>query len=145
MQVKLKLLNDLATIPQYANTGDACVDLTATSFEVKEGFIEYGTGITLEIPDGHVGLIFPRSSVTNKPLMLKNSVGVIDSSYRGEIKFRFQTLVDNHNSIMSTQRYKVGDRIGQLLILPFPKVEFITSDALTDTDRGAGGYGSTGN
>ncbi len=125
-------------IPSYAKEGDACFDLTATSINLMDKFIEYGTGLAMEIPEGYVGLIFPRSSVTNKDLILKNSVGVVDSGYRGEIKFRFLRTKD------IIEAYSVGDRIGQMMILPHPTVELEEVDELTISDRGEGGYGSTG-
>jgi dUTP pyrophosphatase len=141
MKLKIKKLDPSATIPSYAKGGDACFDLTATSINLTDKYIEYGTGLSMEIPEGYVGLIFPRSSVTNKDLMLKNSVGVIDSGYRGEIKFRF-----NNVSAAETLAYiyTVGERIGQMMILPYPTVEFEEVDELTETNRGEGGYGSTG-
>lgn len=141
MKLKIKKLIHFATIPSYAKEGDACFDLTATSVDVtNDSYIEYGTGLAMEIPKGYVGLIFPRSSVTNKDLMLKNSVGIIDSGYRGEIKFRFLN-VSKHPSI---QMYNVGERVGQMMIIPIPTVEFEEVDELTETQRGDGGYGSTG-
>jgi dUTP pyrophosphatase len=79
MKLKIKKLNPSSIIPSYAKEGDACFDLTATSINLMDKYIEYGTGLAMEIPEGYVGLIFPRSSVTNKDLILKNSVGVVDS------------------------------------------------------------------
>lgn len=138
LKVKVKRLAEAAVLPSYAKEGDAGLDLTATSithhFEAG-GFIEYGTSLALEIPQGYVGLLFPRSSVTNKRMMLKNSVGVIDSGYRGEVKLRFVGEAD----------YKVGDRVGQLVIMPFPKVEMEEAEELEQSERGTGGHGSTGN
>ena len=88
LKLKFKKLNQNAVSPTYAHETDACFDLVATSKTTTSKFIEYGTGLAFEIPKGYVGLIFPRSSITNKDLMLKNSVGVIDADYRGEVKFR---------------------------------------------------------
>lgn len=139
MKLKLKKLTPSAVIPSYAKEGDACFDLTAVSMEVTDKYIQYNTGLAMEIPEGHVGLIFPRSSVTKKDLMLKNSVGVIDSGYRGEVSFRFHPTDDEYSD-----RYSVGERIGQMMILPIPRVEFEEVDDLSDTDRGTGGYGSSG-
>jgi len=99
--------------------------------------IEYGTGIAVEIPPGHVGLIFPRSSIFHTGLILTNSVGVIDSGYRGEIKAVFKA--PGHYDI-----YRIGERIGQLVIVPIPDVEYEEADELSETERGTGGYGSTG-
>jgi dUTP pyrophosphatase len=141
MKIKIKRLNSLAVLPKYAKPGDAGLDLTAISKEYHGNFIEYGTGISIEIPDGYVGLLFPRSSVTKTDLMLKNSVGVIDSGYRGEIKFRFQDVSFNNDGY---EDYIPGDKIGQLIIMPYPKVEFEEVEELSLSDRGIGGYGSTG-
>jgi len=144
MEVKFKKLHENAILPSYAKVGDAGLDLTAVSINTKENYnlsgeyIEYGTGLAIEIPYGFVGLIFPRSSVTNKDLMLKNSVGIIDASYRGEIKFRFKTIGFEDN------KYEIGDRIGQLVILPYPEIKPKFVEELSNTQRGEGGYGSTG-
>lgn len=125
-----------AVTPSYAKQGDAAVDLTAVSVQHQSGkYTEYDTGIAVAIPPGHVGLLFPRSSITNTKHMLRNSVGVIDSGYRGTMKFRF---TEDRRS-----EYKVGDRIGQLLIMPYPTCEFVEGE-LSTTERGRGGYGSSG-
>jgi dUTP pyrophosphatase len=142
MKVKIKKLVPEAVIPSYANLGDAGLDLVATWITVEDhnkyGYFEYGTGICVEIPEGYVGLIFPRSSISKTGMLLTNSVGVIDSGYRGEIKFRFKY-------ISGTNSYNVGDKVGQMIIIPYPKIEFEEVDELTETQRGDGGFGSTGN
>ena len=147
MKVKFGKLHDDAVLPTYAKKGDAGMDLVATSVTEKPGkhgfvhvlkYIEYGTGIAVEIPEGYVGLLFPRSSVTKQDLMLKNSIGVIDSGYRGEIMLRFKSIKPQK------ERYEIGERIGQLLIIPIPKIEPIWALELSDTERGSGGFGSTG-
>ena len=97
------------------------------------------TGIAVEIPPGYFGAIFPRSSIRNTPLILSNCVGVIDSGYRGEIVFSFRWV----NTADGAQ-YKPGDRIGQLVILPLPEVEFEEVLVLSNSQRGTGGFGSTG-
>ena len=165
MQVKIKKLTENAVIPKYTLEGDAGLDLTATSKEHdKDGNTVYGTGLAFSIPEGHVGLLFPRSSNAKKDLLLSNSVGVLDSNYRGEVSFKYKksvrvpyfgTLINLLNDIglcnthtvknCTGEDYKVGDRIGQLIILPYPKIEFIEADDLGETNRGDGGYGSTGN
>jgi dUTP pyrophosphatase len=141
MKVKIKKLVPEAVIPAYSNPGDAGLDLVATYVKVEDhnqyGYFEYGTGIALEIPEGYVGLVFPRSSISKTGMILSNSVGVIDSSYRGEIKFRFKY-------ISGTASYEVGDRVGQLIIIPYPTVEFEEVDNLENTQRGSDGFGSTG-
>ena len=138
MKLKFKKLHKDAVVPKIANPGDAGADLTAISVDYDiNSIITYGTGIAVEIPEGYVGLIFPRSSIYKKQLLLTNSVGVIDSGYRGEIKFKFWG--DRESDV-----YKIGDRIGQLVIIPIPSVEWEESEELTDSARGEGGFGSTG-
>lgn len=140
MKVKIKKLHPDAVIPKYAKPGDAGMDLTAVSVEDEyyNGNVVYNTGLAFEIPEGYVGLLFPRSSNSKKGLLLSNSVGVIDSGYRGEVSFKFKVL----NSSMGV--YKVGERIGQILIVPYPQIEFEEVEELSETERGTGGYGSTG-
>lgn len=141
MKVKIKKLSKEAVIPRYAKRWDAGMDLVATkilSNEIDE--IEYGTGLSIEIPEGYVGLIFPRSSIKKYDLFLSNSIGVIDSGYRGEMKFTFK----KSNPGMYGEEYKIGDRIGQLIILPYPQIEFEEVDELSFSERGKDGFGSTG-
>ena len=141
MIVNMKKLHPDAVIPKYAKAGDAGMDLTATwmEFDHEKKVITYGTSLAIEIPSGFVGLIYPRSSVYKKSMALANHVGVIDSGYRGEIMFKFRVLNNDWQDI-----YDVGDRIGQLIITPYPRVGFVEVDELSDSDRGNGGYGSTG-
>jgi dUTP pyrophosphatase len=137
MKVNIKKLVESAIIPTYAKPGDAGMDLYSTSIEVSEdGVVTYGTGLSIEIPKGYVGLLFPRSSNYKQDLVLCNSVGVIDSGYRGEIKFKYFQIGEN--------MYKVGDRVGQIIILPYPQIEFTEVDDLSKTERGEGGFGHTG-
>ena len=144
IKVKIKRLSKDSKIPQYAHYTDAGMDLYATSVEYDSHseIVSYNTGIALEIPEGYVGLIFPRSSIYKYDLQLTNSVGVIDSSYRGEIKFKFRSTDAPISRL--TSLYNVGDRIGQLIIMPYPKVTLEEVDELQSTDRGDGGFGSTG-
>lgn len=172
LQVKIKRLSDNAVIPTYAHATDAGMDLVATSKTIDEyGNVVYGTGIALEIPEGYVGLVFPRSSNSKKHLLLTNSVGILDSGYRGEVTFKYKPPmtvcykklkdrlarlllgvrrkahcgdVDVESWHLNNYEYEVGDRVGQLIILPYPKVEFEETDELSASDRGTGGYGSTG-
>lgn len=165
MEVKIKKLDENAVIPTYAREGDAGLDLTATkTWEDEYGNIVYGTGLAFAIPKGYVGLLFPRSSNAKTNLTLTNSVGVLDSGYRGEVLFKFKPI---HNTMsrlrywwqgtilkkdpmtvpvdtIACNRYNVGDRIGQIVIVKHPHITFVESDDLGETDRGAGGYGSTG-
>jgi dUTP pyrophosphatase len=142
MKVRIKKLNELAVIPSYAKDGDAGMDLVATSIISNTSTqITYGIGLALEIPKGFVGLIFPRSSVRKTRLMLSNCVGVVDSGYRGELQATFNKI---NNDSVSENDYKVGDRIAQIMIIPHPSIEFEEADELSDTERGEGGFGSTG-
>lgn len=144
MQVNIKRLHKDAVIPSYAKHGDAGMDLTATSKEYDENSnVVYGTGLAFEIPFGHVGYVFPRSSNSKKDLLLSNSVGVIDSGYRGEVIFKFKMtcgFIDNNHGC----DYSIGDRIGQIIIMPVPHIEFNEVDTLEDSERGQGGFGSSG-
>lgn len=140
MELKFKKLNEAAVLPFKAHKTDAGLDLTCTSVQYSENdkCWVYGSGLAVEIPDGHVGLLFPRSSVFKKGEVLSNCVGVIDSGYRGEIFAKFYQVTDRRDC------YNVGDRFCQLIVMPIPDVETTWADELSDSDRGEGGYGSTG-
>lgn len=153
LSVRFKKLNENAVVPRYQKNGDAGLDLTAVSMTENELYIEYDTGLAVEVPEGYVGLVYPRSSLSNYHLVLSNHVGVVDSNYRGSIKFRFKKtkehspasciaghLIDEFNP----SYYKVGDRIGQLIIMQYPLILVEESDELSDTDRGSLGFGSSG-
>ena len=149
MQIKIEKLYKDSILPTKAHITDAGYDLYAHSVDYDEhGNLVYGSGVAMEIPQGYVGLVFPRSSNANKDLLLSNSVGVIDSGYRGEISFKFKIFyphIEHHGFIHDmTTDYKVGDRIGQIIIMPYPEVEFVEVNELSDSDRGDGGYGSSG-
>lgn len=143
LPVKIKKLNQKAIIPSYGTDQAAGLDLTAISESTHvDGVIaytEYGTGLAIELEPGYCGLILPRSSISSSTtLLLGNSVGLLDSDYRGEIKLRFK-----NSSFGAGKKYKVGDRIGQLLIIPYPKIKLEEVQELDDTTRGTGGFGST--
>lgn len=141
MKVKIKKIHPLAVVPSYAKPLDAGLDLTATSAQRDSRNPHkwhVGFGIAVEIPEGFVGLVFPRSSIHKTQCRLSNSVGVIDAGYRGELKAVFDTFPT------SDEVYNVGDRAAQLIIIPFPSVEFEEAEELSPTERGTGGYGSTG-
>ena len=141
MKVKIKKLHPNAVIPSYAKNGDAGLDLTAISkSECVENIITYRTGLSIAIPQGYVGLIFPRSSIYKLDMFLTNCVGVIDSGYRGEIMFKFAIT----ESEQFADIYHTGDRVGQLIIIPYPQIELEEVEELSDTDRGEGGFGSSG-
>ena len=148
---------------QYAKDGDAGIDLVATSKWIdNDGNVVYGTNRAFEIPKGYVGLLFPRSSNSKKDLILSNSVGIIDSGYRGEVmmKYKRSIRVLDFLSTLKTwlkvsefknisvfnigDDYKIGERVGQLVIIPYPEIEFEEVDGLSDSERGSCGYGSTG-
>ena len=139
-KVKIKRLHKNSIIPSYSKIGDAGLDLVATSrFYDDFDNVCYGTGLAIEIPEGHVGLLFPRSSISKTDLTLRNSVGIIDSGYRGEITFKFNNIL-----MSSCEPYNVKERIGQLIIMPYPTIEFEEVEELSTTERGAQGFGSSG-
>jgi dUTP pyrophosphatase len=142
MKVKIKKLVPEAILPSYSKPGDAGMDLTAINYSEDRRFVQYHTGLAVEIPEGYVGLLFPRSSITKQDMILKNSVGVIDSGYRGEICLRFLKVQAPYMEVEET--YNVGDKIGQLIILPYPQIEFEEVTELSNTERSTGGFGSTG-
>ena len=162
MIVKVKKLDDKAVIPAYAHQdGDMGMDITAISYEydpVYDRYI-YHTGLAFELPKGYGMLIFPRSSNCKKDAYLCNSVGVLDSNYRGELIFMYKNRTRSEDLIYPKMDmdmnfrnlelenefapYKAGDRIGQIIIFPYPKIEFLEVDELNETTRGTGGFGST--
>jgi len=139
IEVKFKKLCAEAVEPTKAHPTDAGADLTATSKHWDDGkqcWI-YGTGIATEIPEGYVGLVFPRSSIRKYALTQCNCVGVIDSCYRGEIMVSYKPIGKG-------DIYDVGDKIAQIIIMPYPEVNYVEVSELSETDRGEGGHGSTG-
>lgn len=144
LQIKVKKLDEKAVIPTYAKPGDAGMDLTATGIVFTPSYIAYKTGLAFEIPEGYVGLLFPRSSNSKKQLLLTNSVGVLDSGYRGEVEFRFKVVGNGVTPEGDLDTYNVGDKIGQLVVIPYPSIEFIESGTLSETERGETGFGSSG-
>ena len=144
MKVKIKKLSDKAVLPKQGSTGAAGFDLLAISAKEVEShglisYIEYDTGLAVQIPKGFVGYLFPRSSISNKGLSLANSVGVIDSDYTGPIKLRMYST-----AVSDQEPYKAGERVAQLIIMPIPDITFEEVDELSTTDRADGGFGSTG-
>jgi len=139
IKLKIKKLHPDAVIPCYAKAGDAGMDLVAISEEWNKDstMVTYDTGLSLEIPEGYVGLLFPRSSVSKTTLNLANSVGVIDSGYRGSLMLKFRYLEEG-------DVYDIGDRVAQLVIMKLPFVEIIEVAELSSSERGEGGFGSTG-
>lgn len=192
MDIKIKKLNENAKIPTYAHIGDAGMDITAINREYdKENDVYiYHTGLAFEVPKGYVMLLFPRSSNRKTDSYLSNSVGILDSTYRGELLVCYKNrtakniykyldnLTDyigdvervslqddcskvlnnicsgssidadyyniNRTNILPMAPYEVGDRIAQIMILPYPEIKFEEVEELSDTERGDGGFGSTG-
>lgn len=142
--VRIQKLNEKAIAPSYGSPCAAGADLYAfTEGEAvvinphETKFIH--TGIAMEIPDGLVGLIYARSGIACKrSLAPANKVGVIDSDYRGEI------IVALHNHSEETQQIEDGERIAQIVLAPYIMADFTVADSLDDTERGTGGFGSTG-
>jgi len=146
--LRIKKLDDNAVIPSYAKAGDAGLDLTAVSrdFENETNTVVYKFGIAVEIPQGYVGLLFPRSSNAKMTLSLTNSVGVIDSGYRGEIMAKFKIVKGHYESEQENfpRMFKRGERVVQLVLIKLPEVTIEEVSELSESERGEGGYGSTG-
>ena len=143
MEIKIKRLNERAKIPTFGTEFSAGADLYCAEeheISVCSGQkCSIGTGISMEIPEGYVGLVFARSGLACKNgLRLCNSVGVIDADYRGEIK------VVLHNDSEYVREIKPGERVAQMIVMPYPKVSFIEVEELSDTVRGKSGFGGTG-
>lgn len=140
MELRVKL-TDGAPLPHHAKSGDAGMDLTSreTVEIAPQGTVMVGTGVAVEIPDGYVGLCFPRSGLASKRgINITNCVGVIDSGYRGEIKAPL------YNAGHETQVVERGERVIQLVVMPYISCECVEVDELSDSSRGSGGFGSTG-
>jgi len=146
MKVNFKKLIPEAVKPKFGKPGDAGADLVATSIETHGNHkLVYGTGLAVEIPEGMVGLVFPRSSIRSFDLSMSNSVGVIDSGYRGEIMVTFNIVhTESHTVYEPYSIYEVGDRIAQLVIVPVPLITYAETQELSETNRGTAGHGSTG-
>ncbi|UOR07203.1 hypothetical protein MUN82_08910 [Hymenobacter aerilatus] len=156
--VKIQLLHPDA-MPVKAHKGDACFDVIAVGMEVTDDYIEYSLGFKTEMPEGWQGLFYPRSSISKYGLALCNSVGVIDAGYRGEWKARFRKtakevdvpvrgMVDfpvykKELSIDHSNIYPKFERIGQIQFQRVPTVTFEQVETLEQSERGAGGFGST--
>lgn len=143
MKIAFKRTAKHAVMPKKANAGDAGYDLAVCDgpyYNPDYDYIEYGTGIKAAIPEGYVGLLFPRSSISKTPLALANCVGVIDPPYRGEIKMRFKRWQEQRED----QEYVFGDRVGQLVIVKTEEIEWEEVDELPESVRGEGGFGSSG-
>lgn len=141
MIVNFKKLHPGAVTPTKAHESDAGFDLTAVSerFDRENDFIEYGCGVAVSIPPGFVGLLFPRSSTSKYDLTLCNSVGVLDSGFLGEVCFRYRETIE-----AGAKRYQIGDRVGQLVIMPLVNVSLHEVGSLQPSERGTSGWGDSG-
>lgn len=140
-KLNAKKLSDGMEMPRYAHEGDAGLDLRITETVTLEPMqkLVVGCGLAVEIPTGCVGLLFPRSGLASKKgITLANSVGVIDSGYRGEV---CAALI---NLSYDTVTLESGERVCQLVVMPYVPCELVPVDELSDTERGEGGFGSTG-
>ena len=141
--IAVKKLDERAVLPTYGSEFAAGADLYALCeeevvFAPQETKL-IRTGLAMEIPEGYAGLIYARSGLASKRgLAPANKVGVVDADYRGEV------MVALHNHSAVEQKISAGERIAQLVVAPFLKVEFTLTDELSDTVRGEGGFGSTG-
>ena len=143
MELKFKKLNEKAVLPTRAHSTDAGLDLTTYGFtqEVDASgklVLVYHTGLAVEIPEGYMGLLFMRSSVATKSVTMTNCVGIIDSGFRGEIIGKFKITTDSIPTV-----YQEGERVMQLVVMPYPQFEPVFADELSDGDRGEKGYGSS--
>ncbi len=141
MKIKIKRLSENAAIPVYGSALAAGADLTTVeAAKIAPGeTVLLHTGLSVEIPEGYAGLIYARSGLASKRgLAPANKVGVIDADYRGEI------MVALHNHSNAEASVEAGERIAQLVVTPFLRVQFEESEVLSDTERGTGGFGSTG-
>ena len=169
MEVRFKKLRENALAPTKAYRGDAGFDLyVSTKTYDDDGCVVYGSGLAFEIPEGYVGYLFMRSSISKKDLHLTDAVGVIDSGYRGEVtgKFKpmpfyasdpmhdtglnydFVVLPDGLNQQLHgyesrVAEYHIGDAFAQLIIMELPKVELVEADELSESERGNNGFGSS--
>nr|DAG64837.1 MAG TPA: dUTPase [Caudoviricetes sp.] len=144
MELKFKRLKDSAVLPIRGTKGAAGIDLTCTNItttlnEANQLMLVYHTDLAVEIPKGYVGLLVPRSSIWKKSLMLTDSLGIIDSDFRGEIVAIMKATTDTVPAI-----YKQGERFCQLVILKKPEYTIKEVEELSKTERGEGGFGSTG-
>ena len=153
MEIKVKKLVPGAVMPTRAHATDAGFDLVAVSRTVDDdGAAVYGTGLAFEIPEGYVGLVFPRSSIARNDLTLSNCVGVVDAGYRGEVMAKFKPSLRferlPHGALGAAMRcvetYDIGERIAQLVVMKLPDVQLVEVEELSESERGSGGYGSSG-
>ena len=140
VKLKVKRLTDTAKIPTYAHNGDACFDIYSDGIlDIGTSWQVHATGLKFDIPDGYAMMIYSRSGMGFKDdTRLANCVGVIDSTYVGEVKIKLACDVE------ATSMYYFGDRIAQAMLIPVPVVWFEEVDDVEGTERGDGGFGSSG-
>lgn len=143
LTLKVKKIHEKAVLPTKAHSTDAGLDITCIDITTEVGedaviTLVYHSGIAIEIPEGYVGLLFMRSSISKKSISLTNAVGVIDSGYTGEVMGKFKV---NTTSIPAI--YKPGEKFAQLIIMPIPTVNLEWAEELAESERGEGGYGSS--
>lgn len=139
IDVKIRKVHPDAVIPFRAHVTDAGMDVIAISMEMTEDYVEYDTGLQFQLPEGYAMLIFPRSSNSKKDLLLCNSVGILDAGYTGNLKLRFKLTTEGYTEKI----YNPGDKVGQIMIIPYPEINFIETEVFNETERGDGGFGST--
>lgn len=141
MKVKINRIHSEAVIPKYIFDGDVGLDLTAVEVEKSGNWIfplyTYRTGLAIELPKTHFAMLTPRSSLSKKLMWMANHVGIIDTGFHGELVFKFR-------SFLGLNTYKIGDRIGQILLFRRNKMEFVEIEKLSASERGSNGFGSTG-
>jgi dUTP pyrophosphatase len=150
--MKVKKLDPNAVLPARAQEGDVGYDVVALddgTWSPDGTFYEYKTGLAIEVPKNFHTELFPRSSVTKYDLVLGNSIGLVDNGYRGEIRFRFKYIprFTVEEGVLTQQPpilYKKGDKIGQIVVRPSVTFDVAEVEELSSTERGAGGFGSTG-
>lgn len=138
LQLLVKKLHPDAVLPAAQKSGDAGLDLTAVSVSSTGDTNTYDFGIAVELPPGHFGLIVPRSSNYKKDQLLSNSCGIVDENYRGALKAMFKNVNSGY------VRHEVGERIAQLIVLPYPVVQVKEVEELSETVRGSKAFGSSG-
>lgn len=139
IDVKIRKVHPDAVIPFRAHATDAGMDVIAISMEITEDYVEYDTGLQFQLPEGYAMLIFPRSSNSKKDLLLCNSVGILDAGYTGNLKLRFKLITEEYTEKI----YNPGDKVGQIMIIPYPEINFIETEIFNETERSDGGFGST--
>ena len=142
LKVKFKKISGNTILPFKGSVDAACFDVYAHSITFENNKMVIGLGFKTEIPRGYKGILMPRSNLTKHPWMMNNSMGIIDADYRGEWKMILTPL--NGDLITTSLPYGTGDRVGQIYFEAVTPVEFIEVEDLSETERGTGGFGSTG-